>query len=260
VRRGSRKHTLDWTSRPDFCVDLLKLARPARVTISADSMWMPRGHEAPEEARLETFGPSALPNVPIWSELRTWWLRHEAGANTPNWDLALTCLIDDRPGLLLVEAKANVPELSRGGKPLGTSASQSSQENHDHIGAAIADACTELRRLNPGIAISRDSHYQLANRVAFGWKLASLGLPTIVIYLGFTGDTGIADTERLRDDSHWQSVFADYAHGVVPQNMFDTKLECGSASMWLLMRSRPVLEPSPPPTPASPSGKHNITR
>ena len=110
--RGSRKHVLDWTSRPEFLVELLQLVAPVEVRILATSLWMPRGYDSIEEARLETFGRRALPNESAWTALRTWWLAHEEGANTPNWDIALSCEIEGRSGLVLVEAKAHVPELS----------------------------------------------------------------------------------------------------------------------------------------------------
>ncbi len=45
--------------------------------------------------------------------LRKWWLVHERGANTPNWDIAAGCEIEGKTGVILVEAKANVPELKR---------------------------------------------------------------------------------------------------------------------------------------------------
>jgi len=33
--------------------------------------------------------------------------------------------------------------------------------------------------------LSRDSLYQLANRFAWAWKIASLGVPVALVYLGF---------------------------------------------------------------------------
>lgn len=82
--RGSRKHVLDWTSRPEFCSELLQLVAPVDVRLAATSQWMPRGHRDPNEARLETFGPKVLPHKETWQRLRRWWLAHERGANTPN--------------------------------------------------------------------------------------------------------------------------------------------------------------------------------
>jgi hypothetical protein len=212
-------------------------------------MWMPRGYTFPAEARLETFGPRAIPGAD-WSELRKWWLRHERGANTPNWDAALSCDIEGNPGLVLVEAKANVPELGLAGKPKVKEHSQASGENHDHIKSAIANACAELRRVDPGVAISCDSHYQLSNRVAFGWKLASLGVPTVIVYLGFLGDSGIRDAGLpFESDTHWQKAFADYSRSVLPSTLVEQRINSRNAPMWVLVRSRPIQEVSPPRVP-----------
>jgi hypothetical protein len=245
--RGSRKHVLDWTSRPEFCVELLQLVAPVHATISARSCWMPRGYGSPDEARLETFGPEVSPDSDVWLRLRKWWLAHEQGANTPNWDIALSCEIEARFGLVLVEAKANVPELSKAGKSLNAAPSSASGDNHDQIGTAIAEASGQLRGISPATCISRDSHYQLSNRVAFAWKLASLGIPTILVYLGFVGDEGIADSgEPFRDAAHWRDVFAAYAHSVAPKELFERRIDCGAAPVWLQVRSRQVTQASQP--------------
>ena len=101
------------------------------------------------------------------------------------------CRIDERPGLLLVEAKANWAELSIAGKQLKPNASRKSWENHKRIGAAIGEACDAWQQIHPRVMIARDSHYQLANRLA--WTLVTLGIPVVLLYLGFTGDEGIRD-------------------------------------------------------------------
>ena len=77
----------------------------------------------------------------MWSPLRSWWLAHEGGANTPNWDIGAACEIEGTPGLILVEAKANVPELSVAGKAIDAAASPASVANHERIGRAIEEAC-----------------------------------------------------------------------------------------------------------------------
>jgi len=238
---------LDWTDRPAFSVELLQLVAPVDCRLSARSRWMPQGYRSPDEARLETFGPVALPDAQTWSGLRKWWLAHERGANTPNWDIAASCEIDGRPGLILVEAKANVPELNIGGKPADAGASAASAENHQRIGSAIGEACVALQRTAPSTALSRDSHYQLSNRVAFAWKLASMGVPTVLVYLGFWGDDGIADAGAPFDSAaHWETIFAEYARSIVPKELIENPIECGAAPMWVLVRSRKVIESSVP--------------
>ena len=84
-----------------------------------------------------------------------------------------------------------------------------------------------------------------AARVAFAWKLASLGIPTVLTHLGFVGDVGIADVGAPFDSpGHFDAVFADYARSVVPIALFERRIECGLAPMWLLVRSRAVLQAS----------------
>ena len=238
---------LDWTNTPEFPVELLQLVAPVDCRLSARSRWMPRGYRSPDEARLETFGPAVWPETEAWSVLRKWWLAHERGANTPNWDIAASCEIDGSQGLILVEAKANVPELSVAGKPTDVGVSAASAENHERIGVAIGEARAALQRVSPSTAISRDSHYQLSNRVAFAWKLANAGVPTVLVYLGFWGDDGLADVGAyFQSSGHWESVFTEYARSVVPIDLFEYRIECGAAPMWLLVRSRQVIEASRP--------------
>jgi hypothetical protein len=188
-----------------------------------------------------------MPSASVWPALRAWWLRHEKGANTPNWDLALSCEVEGRPGLILVEAKANLPELSHAGKRVESHASAASVENHDQIAAAIEEARVGLNPRYPGISINRDSHYQISNRIAFAWKLASLGIPTVLVYLGFTGDVGIRDVGHpFEDASEWRAAFDAHLQHVCPTPLTEHQVDVGPASFWLLVRSRPILAISQP--------------
>ena len=245
--RGSRKHVLDWTDRPAFLDELRELLPEVPLEIEGEVHWMPQGHAKPDEGRLETFGPSWLPAHPAWRKMEDWWLKYKGGANTPNWDIAVGCTIENRPGLVLVEAKANWPELSTAGKPLSSGASQNSRQNHAHIGAAIDEACAGWRRTDPRITISRDTHYQLANRLAFTWKLASLGISVVLLYLGFTGDEGIRDAGKpFVDNADWRRAFGDYVEHSFPVDLVGGRFEFGETPAWVLSRSRAVLSQSPP--------------
>jgi hypothetical protein len=240
--RGSRKHVLDWTDRPEFCIELLELVAPVPCRISAKSRWMPRGHRSPYEAQLETFGPTNLPELQIWPALANWWLTNQPGANPPKWDIAATCEIGGSAGLILVEAKAHEDELDDVGELIKVNASRASVEHHSQIGSAIEEACQALRKISDRTAISRDSHYQLSNSVAFAWKLASLGVPMVLVYLGFYRDEGI--TAPFKNEAHWYECFTKHADPVVPIDLFEKKIQCGTAPMWLLCRSRQILEMS----------------
>lgn len=245
VYRGSRKHVLDWTGRESFRDEFRDLLGDVPADLSA-AVFMPRGSRQPDEARLEAFGPKWLPDHPAWVSIRQWWLVHERGANTPNWDIAVGCEIENRPGLVLVEAKANWPELGRSGKSTPSKSSPRSIANHQRIGGAIDEAKRAWSLHSEGVSISRDSHYQLSNRLAFTWKLATLGIPTILVYLGFTGDEGISDAgQPFRDGADWQSAFDEYIQRQLPKGLFEKRFDFGKAPAWVLVRDRPVLEQSP---------------
>ena len=246
MNRGSRKHILDWTSRSDFLAQFSDLVGLPECIVTRPSVWQPRGYNEPEEACLEDCGAQFVPGIDCWNDLAAWWLLHRRGANKPNWDLVVACDLVGKPGLALVEAKAHERELDWGRKRLRPDGSGNSAKNHERIGQAIAEASAALDRIIPGVRISRDSHYQLANRVAYSWKLASMGVPVLLVYLGFTGDNGIADVgPPLRDHEHWQSVMHAYTAGVLPDRFLDRWLPCGKAQMRMIVRSRRVLEQSP---------------
>jgi len=97
--------------------------------------------------------------------------------------------------------------------------------------AAIEEACRGWWTVDKGVSVSRDSHYQLVNRLAFAWKLATLGIPIVLVYLvylGFTGDEGIRDAGvPFADPTEWNRAFAHYAAGVLPLALFERRLDLG---------------------------------
>ena len=117
-------------------------------------------------------------------------------ANTPNWDIVSTCQVDGRQGLVVVEAKAHRGELHRDGKDPGNS------ENDKCISAAVAAANDALGGAAAGWSLCTDTHYQLCNRFAWAWKVASLGVPVVLVYLGFLdademGDGALPDARGV---------------------------------------------------------------
>lgn len=252
--RGSRKHILDWVSVPKFRSELEELIGLKECHIPDDAEYMPRGYEAPKEARLNAASSRVLADPKVYRQLRDWWLRKPKGANTPNWDLVVQCELSGRPGLILVEAKANASELSRSGKSdrsrsgRAAESEAASEENAAQIAQAIGQACTALASQLRDLAIGPDSHYQFSNRMAFAWKLATLGVPTVLLYVGFTGDKGLRG--YLKTDENWRSRFAKHVLRVCPSGLTENPIQVGDHQFWVLNRSRPVLSNSPPAAPA----------
>jgi hypothetical protein len=196
---------------------------------------MPRGFDELTEAQLH-LSHELLP-AKLCRQLETWWL--ERRATTPNWDIASTCTIGDRQGLLLIEAKAHDAELinEEGGKRYDPErASDGGRRNHARITRAIAEANSVLNGIHSGWSLTSESRYQMANRFAWAWKIAALGRPVILVYLGFTNALEMAEHGNvLRDAAHWKDLVMN--HGGVPRTIWETPLDVGGQVLIPLIRN-----------------------
>lgn len=87
------------------------------------------------------------------------------------------------------------------------------------------------------------SWYQFSNRVAFAWKLASQGIPTALIYLGFVGDKGIS-SEALRDHEHWRDTALKSTREIFPASLWERAIDINGTPLWFLIRSLPCIRQS----------------
>jgi hypothetical protein len=242
-RRGSLPRCLLLTEgeRSAIAGQLTSLVGLAGVQVSEDDFWMPQGlpvQVADGGWDMSPVMEAKLGEVPgfLTPEQRetvtSWWLARRYQANTPNWDIACTAKIDGQDGLILVEAKAHSGELKVDGKRPGN------KKNHEKIGAAIHQANAALNTILPGWSLSRDSHYQLANRFAWAWKVASLGRPVVLVYLGFLRAGEMRDRgEPFADAAAWENVLKEYSQGIVPEAAWNRRLRVQGAPLWVLLRS-----------------------
>jgi hypothetical protein len=143
--------------------------------------------------------------------------------------IASTCTIGERKGLLLVEAKGHVAELK--------DAPDGSIKNHEQIGLAIGAASSGLNNALPGFSLSCDSHYQLANRFAWAWKLASMGIPVVLVYLGFVSATEVNDLgETFVDCDDWSRIVLRHSRNIVPEQALGRDINVGEAAIRPLIR------------------------
>ena len=240
-RRGSkvRCHLLTHGDDAAVAARLTRLVEPWGRVLS-DHVWLPRGFEDTKEARLgETPG---LLSPELKEKVSEWWLAVRAHANTPNWDIASACEIEGRSGLLLVEAKAHWNELSSKGKP--EPGTPYGLQNHKRIRTTIREANTALNRLLTGWALSRDTHYQLSNRFAWAWKLASLGVPVALIYLGFLSADEMADGgPPFSTAEDWEIAMKAHASPVVPDKAWGRVLTVDGTPLRAVIRAEYVALP-----------------
>ncbi len=226
-RRGSkpRCHWLTQGRADEVAARLSTLAAPW-ATVSPADRWMPEGFEVREEAQLHQ-APRLL-DVDICRRLGEWWLPAERqDARTPNFDIASTCRIEGATGLLLIEAKAHAEELKNeeAGRGLTKDASDDRKASHGTIDRALLAACRGLcDATSLTWQISRDTHYQMSNRFAWSWKLTELGIPVVLIYLGFLKAVEMADRGALfADHAEWESLVREHCAPLFPIDVWNQR-------------------------------------
>jgi hypothetical protein len=201
---------------------------------------MPEGFEIRKEAQLHQ--ATRLLDGNIRRLLGLWWLPPERqDARTPNFDIASTCLIEGRPGLLLVEAKAHDEELKKEavGRNLSEDASEDRKASHLTIERAIAAAQKGLSSATSlAWHIARDSHYQMSNRFAWAWKLAECGVPVILVYLGFLNAREMADRgEPFSNQASWEALVKTHSASLFPAEVWNRRWSVNGVPFVPLIRS-----------------------
>jgi hypothetical protein len=230
-RRGSRPRCLLLTngSKEEVAHRLTGLVQPY-AEVTPQHLWMPQGFADTTEARLGR-SPGFL-TVEQQGAVTAWWLVRRRRANTPNWDVACSATIEGQEGLILVEAKAHSGELKANGKRPGN------PDNHAKIGAAIQQANAALNAILPGWSLSRDAHYQLANRFAWAWKIASLGIPVILVYLGFLCAEEMRDQgDPFADAGDWEAPMREQSRGIAPETAWEECLRVQGTPLRPMLRS-----------------------
>lgn len=228
---GSRYRCLLMThlGKEKLYEQLNRLCHLTDVKISFDKEkdnYLPYGFCKPSEQILTNLKDKTIGTIlteKIQTALWSWWLKEgNRGTKTPTWDLISTCTINDCPGLLLVEAKAHFGENSAAGK---TKDNGTNIANHNNILHQIDLARTELEKLtNLAWGIQADSFYQLSNRFTWAWKLASLGVPVVLLYLGFINavDEKFKAEDVYRTESDFINEFkSGEVARIVPPDVWD---------------------------------------
>lgn len=251
-QRGSkpRCHLVTHGSPDEVARRLNALVAPWAEVRPTDR-WMPSGFDAVEEAQLHR--TPRLLDPEMSAVLRDWWLAPgSTTGKTPNLDIASTCLVQGAPGLLLIEAKAHEEELRKEEagrilKPASADKPESQSEldrraSHSKIGLAIEEASKGLTAATGHRwQISRDTCYQMSNRFAWSWKLTQLGVPVVLVYLGFIGASEMADRGApLESAAAWERLVRTHSEPLFPGEVWDRAWYCEGQTLTPLIRTLAV--------------------
>jgi len=243
-QRGSkpRCHLLTRGSDQDVAERLTGIVAPF-ATVSASDHWMPSGFDSVQECQLHR--RSSVLDSDLCGKLAAWWLPEDQLTDrTPNFDIAATCSVDGRPGIILVEAKAHDNELireSEGRKETSKEPIEQRQRESSHrtIRIAIDQARAGLNQgtgLNVGISLDRC--YQMSNRFAWAWKLAESGVPVVLVYLGFLNAEDMSkDGRPFNTHEDWEQLVRSHAAAIVPGEVWERKWEINGSAFIPIIRS-----------------------
>lgn len=162
--------------------------------------------------------------------LLNWWLAVRHGRpNIPNWDIVSLATIHGQQGVILVEAKAHSSELSENGKTPGNA------DNDKGIRAAILQASEGLNKVESGWNLTAASYYQFCNRFAWSWKIATLGVPVVLLYLGFLRAQEMPDPFECHNE--WECLVKSHSAKLVPEVVWGQPLDVGGVPLIPLVRS-----------------------
>ncbi len=174
-----------------------------KIKFTDDFDYYPKGFTDPREIELDKEKIQIGGSIDYCTKLNKWWLARSA--RTPVWDLVCKAEIDGSPGLILVEAKAHKNELLKEQDSTGAK-----KESLNYLRIEVA-----LSGINKayGYNLSPDSHYQLANRIAWSHKLASMGIPIILVYLGCisTDEMSVKKESLIKELEEWEKIVTDYS-------------------------------------------------
>lgn len=189
-------------------ISLINQRNPGKIDVQfpADFVYYPQGLLNPTEIELDKAKIPVEGSIDYCQVLNSWWLADSA--RTPVWDFVCTAIIDGTPGFILIEAKAHRNETK---KPDASGAKKGSP-NRTQIETALAEINSQY-----GFELAADDCFQLSNRFAWSLKLASEGIPVILIYLGClnTREMTISRNDALFTTAQeWEQYIRKYSQQV----------------------------------------------
>lgn len=130
----------------------------------------------------------------------------------------------------MLEAKAHASELNPNDR-----CSAGNERNRKQIDQAIKEA---NKGFGNGWSLAADRRYQLSNRFAWAWKVASLEVPVVLVYLGFLNAHEMR--QPFRGHAAWERCLLEYADGCVPRTAWNSRFMVNGTPLIPLIRSAHV--------------------
>ena len=210
-------------NRAHVASNISNLVNEPSIVVAAEDQWVPYGppryRQAPKDSfiadrdlsliateEVDLTRPNPFLRQPEWSELGRWWFDFQhINAKGPTWDLISTFGAESphaRPkGLLLFEGKAHFDELK-------------AESCGDHQRRVLEAKAAEYPAIFASTTWAERFPYQMANRFAFGLKLAELGYDVVLVYVGFLNAAPGNQYKPVTSQADWETAVRQ--HGSTP--------------------------------------------
>lgn len=237
--RGSYRHMLDFASAHNFREVMNGFLSGTDSILAKADHRHPCGRSNKHEwTECELEDHLKRYPLPEYSGLdRRWWIAYKG--SRPTWDLVSHIEVDGKPGLLLVEAKAHFDEMDeKNTKSPADLKNERSVANDLSIRLRLAESNLALTQMGLGeFHLSADHDYQLSNRVAYLHKIASDGVPAVLMYLGWIESPDWL-TDAFPDSSAWERAVKTHFTRVGPAEFIGSKRRSKTgASFQMIVRS-----------------------
>jgi len=154
--------------------------------------------------------------------------------------------------LLLIETKAHIGELNSDHsgsreKPILAQIKKGFSESTDAWNDMLHEYAEEHGfKLSHNVKLSTDSHFQLSTHFAFAWKLAEMGIPVILVYLGFLNAQELEDDNCIifRNNDMWKQCVFEKTNKPLPEEIWDATFTFNNTPLTILRRAMTVELPA----------------
>lgn len=237
--RGSYRHMLDLVTASNFRELMNDLLAGTDARLADTDFRHPCGRSKKKDwTEVEIEDYLERHPIPGYCGLdRRWWIAFKG--SRPTWDLLCHTHVAGKTGILLVEAKAHFSEMAeKDAKSAVDLKNNRSIANDLSIRLRLAESSLSLAELAlGGFRLSADHDYQLSNRLAYLHKLASDGIPTVLMYLGWLGSPDWSN-DSFPDGVAWEANVTSHMSRIGPAAFLGSSHQIGAgASLQMIVRS-----------------------
>lgn len=238
--RGSKLHMQQLVQLPDLEGRVAELARCAGLNVSGVANCHPNATDGGEMG-LRRFCERYMKRLyENGDPFQKWWTPY--GGKPPTYDLLCTFGPVGYEGIICVEAKAWEGELKEPRPKRSSSNPERRAANSRCIHCRIVDALSAIWGEHHPAPDWDGDRYQLYNRLAWGHRLAELGVDVVIMYLGFADDQ--CWPKHAIEGDKWRGIVRCFADGVLPPNYVNSPHRYGRGTFWFRTETTPVPDSS----------------